>query len=210
MRTQLLGKRNVLILLASLLAVVLIYSLDLYKLTYRLQGWKTFGQTPVAVHQIQYFEADTPDLIGFRDPQSGANVNCGTTVAYVKTSGDETYRCCDTSDTIACLAGNFSGEIPATDEQCTNAIKATFDVPDSLAGAADYKVFASCSSGASAITTAQIDSGGQILWKSINTRTLDLITTVLRCILAPLLAGFVIWLIVTAIRGRKSEPIPRY
>ena len=209
MRTKLLNTRNMLLFLAGLLAIILIYSIDLYKLTYRLQGWKTFGQAPLAGSQIQYFVPDIPALIGFREPESGEAVTCGTTVAYVKT-GEGTYRCCDTGDRIACLAGNFSGEIPVADEQCTQAMKSTFGVPDTLVNTADYKVFASCANGSLAVTVTQIDSSGQILWKTVNTRTPDLIATVLRCIVAPLLLGFLIWLVVSSVRGKKNEPIPRF
>jgi hypothetical protein len=205
----------VLILLASLLAIILIYSINLYKLTYRLQGWTEFGKTPVAVSQIQYFLADTPALIGFRDPETGEPVTCATAVAYVKTAADETYRCCDTGDRIACQAGDFSSEIPVIDENCTGFVGRAFGIPVQPANTTDYKIFGSCAGNtarmtASGVTVTQIDSRGQILWKTINSQTIDLLTTVLRCILAPLLFAFAIWIVIQIIQRRKNEPIPRF
>jgi hypothetical protein len=215
MKTPLLKNRIWLVLLASLLAIVLIYSIDLYKLTYRLQGWKEFGQTPVAISQIQYFMADTPDLIGFRDPPTGESVTCGTTVAYVKTAAEELYRCCDTGDRVSCLAGDFSREIPASDENCTGFVADAFGIPARPANTIDYRIFGDCPGDtagmtASGVTVAQINSSGQILWKTINSRTIDLFTSVFRCIVAPLLLGLAVWIVIQVIRGKKNEPIPRF
>lgn len=215
MQTPFLKNRYLLVLLASLLLVVLIYSIDLYKLTFRLKGWTGFGETPVAASQVQYFVADTPDLIGFRDPGTGESVTCGTTVAYVKTAAAETYRCCDTGDRISCLAGDFSREIPAIDENCTGFVSEAFGIPVGAANAMDYRIFGSCpgdsaSMTASGVTVTQIDSSGQILWKTVNSQTIDLFTTVFRCVVAPLLVGLVIWIVIQIMRGKRNEPIPKF
>lgn len=214
MKVPLLKNRIGLVLLASLLAIILIYSIDLYKLTYRLQGWKEFGETPVSVSQVQYFVADTPDLIGFRDPATGESVTCGTTVAYVNAAG-ETYRCCDTGDRVSCLAGDFSREIPASDENCTNFVADAYGIPVQLANTVDYRIFGDCPGDtaritASGVTITQINNSGQILWKTINSRTIDVFTSVLRCIVAPLLLALAVLIVIQVIRGKKNEPIPRF
>jgi hypothetical protein len=215
MQTPLLKNRYLLVLLASLLLVVLIYSIDLYKLTFRLKGWTGFGETPVAASQVQYFVADTPDLVGFRDPATGESVTCATTVAYVKAAAGEAYRCCDTGDRIACLAGDYSREMPAIDENCTGFVTDAFGIPARPANSIDYRIFGSCPGDsarmtASSVTVTQIDSSGQIQWKTVNSQTIDLFTTVLRCIVAPLLFVFVIWVVFQIIQGKKNEPIPRF
>lgn len=207
--------RNILVLPASLLAIILIYSIDLYKLTFQLKGWTRFGEMPVAISQIQYFMADTPDLIGFRDAATGESVTCGTTVAYVKTAADGMYRCCDTGDRISCPAGDFSREIPAIDESCTGFVSEAFGIPAQLGNTMDYKIFGSCSSdatgmSASGATVVQVDNSGQILWKTVSSSTIDLVTTVFRCIVAPLLLFLIIWIVIQTMKGKKNEPIPMF
>lgn len=208
MRAQSFQNKNILILLASLLSILLIYSVNLYELSYKLKGWEKMGQSPVAARQIQYLMADTSALVGFKDPESGEQVTCGTSIAYVKTAAGDPYRCCDTGEKIACLAGDFSTEIPVFDEACTSSLKEVFAIPDTLEDTVDYQVFGNCS-GAIGVTVAQIDSSGQIQWKAVETRSLDLVTTVLRCIAGPLLLGLAIWTVVRMVRRRRNEPIPK-
>jgi hypothetical protein len=127
MNLQSFKNRNGLIILVCIAAAVLIYSIDFFKLDYRMTGWEQFGESPVTPARIQYFVADTPNLIGFKDT-GGESVSCAETVAYVETEAQETYRCCDTGDRIACLAGNFSTDIPPSDEACNNRITSCSEI----------------------------------------------------------------------------------
>ena len=209
MNIQLFKNRNGLIVLASVIAAILIYSIDIYKLNYRMTGWESFGKSPVEATRIQYFVPDTPNLIGFKE-DGGKTVSCAVTVAYVETDSQKPYRCCETGEEIACLAGNFSTDIPPVDEACNNSLRDLLGIPASLAGAKDYEVFGSCFDGTQAdVTVAQIDRNGQILWKSINVSTLNVLSSAIRCILAPALLALAGWIIFSTLRGNPYRPIER-
>lgn len=210
MNIQSFRNRNGVVILVSIIAILLIYSIDLYKLNYQMKPWEQFGEIPIPANQIQYFTADTPDVVGYKEIESGEMVSCATTVVYVRTSADETYRCCDTGDRISCLARDFSSDIPTTDVECTNYLRGLLGVPDSLMNTKDYRVYGSCPSGASNLTVAQLDDTGQILWKTIKVNDIDLVSSALKCILVPLLLLLAIWSVVVTVRGKKSEPVRRF
>jgi hypothetical protein len=202
--------RNGLIIVVCAVAIILIYSVDIMKLTYKMTDWQSFGQTPVTVSQVQYFLAEAPNVIGYSEP-GGSQVSCATTVAYVKTSSEETYRCCDTGDIISCLARDFSSDIPAMDEACLNGLREAFAIPSTLPGATDYQLYGSCSGdGASELTVTQVDANGQILWKFVNAGNILILSSTLRCILAPALLILIIILVVATVRSAPREPIPRF
>lgn len=197
-------------ILFSVAAALLIYSTDLFKLAYRAAGWEAFGDVPVAVGRVQYFVADTPDIIGYTEPDSGERVSCAVTVAYVETEAGKTHRCCDTGKKISCLAGDFTREIPPADDECLRGLSAMFGVPDSLANVKDYQVFANCSSGASSLTAVQIDNNGRILWKSFEGEQIGFTESVLKCVLGPLLLLLAGWIVFATMRGQPREPIRRF
>ena len=197
-------------ILVGIAAALLIYSTDIFKLAYRTAGWEEFGQAPVTVGRVQYFVADTPDIVGYIEPDSGERVSCAETVAYVETEAQETYRCCDTGGRISCLAGNFSSDIPTASEECIGRLKDIFGVPATLSNVREYKVLGSCPSGASRLTVIQIDPRGNILWKSFLYEELGFAASVLRCLLAPLFLALAGWLIVGIVRGQPREPIRRF
>lgn len=207
MNLQSFKNRNGLIILVSVVVAILIYSIDFFKLDYQMTGWKQFGDSPVAPARIQYFVADTPNLIGFKDI-SGENVSCAETVAYVETEAQENFRCCDTGGRIACMAGDFPSDIPPAEEACVNSLQELFDIPISLAGTRDYKVFGVCSGGSQAeVTVAQIDGDGQILWKFINVNTITVLNSALKYLLGPALLGLAGWIIFTTLRGNTYRPV---
>jgi hypothetical protein len=211
MNLQAFKNRNGLIILVCIAAGILFYSLDYFKLDYRMTGWKTFGESPVEPARLQYFIPDTPNLIGFKEDDSGETVSCAVTVAYIETATGEGYRCCDTGDRIACLAGEFPSDIPPADEACNTSVRELMGIPASLAGARDYKVFGSCADGSQTeVTVAQIDANGQIVWKSLNISTLSVVSSALKCILAPALLGLAGWLIFTTLRGSQYKPARRF
>lgn len=210
MNLQSFKNRNGVFILVCIVAAVLVYSIDVFKLNYRLNGWKSFGDSPVAPARLQYFIPDTPNLIGFKEEGSGETVSCALTLAYLETEAGKTYRCCDTGDRIACLAGNFSTDIPATDEACNQSLRELLGIPESLPGTIDYKVFGNCIDGTQAdVAVTQIDSNGQIHWKFINVSTLNVASSALKCILAPALLGLAGWLIYTAMRGNPYKSLDR-
>lgn len=189
--------------------ILLIYTIDLFKLNYRIKGWEEFGRTPVTASHIQYFIADTPNLIGYQELDGGEMVSCATTVAYLKTDTNESYRCCDTSSKISCLAGDFSNDIPAFDAECTNSLREIFGIPTTLKDTTDYQMYGSCpKSGHTEITVVQISGDGQILWKVFNATRIAMLSSTAKCILAPLLLILAVWVVVVTVR--KKEPIPRF
>ena len=210
MNLQSFKNRNGVIILVCIAAALLAYSIDIFKLNYRMTGWKSFGDSPVVPARLQYFIPDTPNLIGFKEDGSGETVSCAVTVAYLETGTGETHRCCDTDDRIACLAGNFHTDIPANDETCNAGLRELLGIPESLPGTIDYKIFGNCADGTQAdVTVAQIDSNGQILWKFINVSTLNVVSSALRCILAPALLGLAGWMIFTIMRGNPYKSLDR-
>jgi hypothetical protein len=210
MNLQAFKNRTGLIILISIIAALLMYSVDVFKLTYRMTNWKEFGSSPVTPAHIQYFVADTPNLIGFKEDGSGASVTCAVTVAYMETEAGKTARCCDTDDHIACMAGNFSTEFPVPEETCSNSMRELLGIPASLAGAKDFQVFGNCSGDADTeVTITQIDSTGNILWKYINVYLLTVVNSALKCVLVPALLGLAGWLIFSTLRGKKYQPLRR-
>jgi hypothetical protein len=207
MNLQSFKNRNGLLILVCIAAAVLIYSIDFFRLDYRMTGWEQFGESPVTPARIQYFVADTPNLIGFKDI-GGESVSCAETVAYVETEAQETYRCCDTGDRIACLAGKFSTDIPPSDDACNNSLRGLLGIPASVAGTKDYQVFGNCAGGSQAdVTVVQVDSDGQILWKFINVNTLAVVSSALRCVLGPILLGLAGWIIFSTLRENTYKPV---
>jgi hypothetical protein len=200
-----------LIILLSSIAILLFYTLDFNSLSYRVKDWETFAEMPVAAGRIQYFVADTPLLIGYTDPLSRTSISCATTVAYVETGSGDTYRCCDTGNGISCLGGDFSNEIPAVDETCTEQLRQAFSVPAIQEGAADYRLYGSCAdSPAPRLTIVQLDTQGQILWKFLDSEKVLLLIGTLRCVLAPLLLALIIGIVILTARAVPKEPIPRF
>ncbi|MFT3890601.1 MAG: hypothetical protein QM730_03120 [Anaerolineales bacterium] len=150
-------------------------------------------------------------MIGFKEDGSGETVSCAVTVAYVEAQDGTPHRCCDTDERIACLAGEFPSDIPPVNEACNSSIRELMGIPSSLENTKDYKVFGNCADGSQAeVTVAQIDANGQILWKFINISTLNVISSALKCVLAPALLGLAGWLIVTTLRGSTYKPVRRF
>lgn len=208
MNIQLFKGKNGFIILVCIIAVILIYILDLFKLAYQVTGWKAFGQTPVTVDQIDYFIADTPDVIGYKEPDSGEMVSCATTVAYVTTDTNDRYRCCDTGGRISCLAGDFSSDIPANDVTCRDQLISVFGISFPLEGLKSYEGFGNCMEGTEPqITVVYVKTDGQILWKYLNVEDITVLNSSLRCIVAPLL---IILIVVLIVRSIPKEPIRRF
>lgn len=202
--------RNTLVVLISAIAVLLIYTVDIFKFNYRLKGWEQFGQIPVAAGRVQYFMTDTPNVIGYREPDSGETVRCAETIAFVETDAQAPYRCCDTGERISCLAGDFSSDIPAADEECTNSLREIFGIPASLAGAKDYKIYGNCPAGGEAeVTVVQLDDNRQILWKSVNATRIGVVSSALKCVLGPLLSFIAIRTIMVMFQRKKPEALHR-
>jgi len=122
------SKKNILLLTILAVLTLLVYTVDLFKLNYRLAGWEEFGKPPILISHVQYFIADTPNIVGYLDRSIGEEVTCFAAVAFVESDTGETYRCCDTGELISCLDGDFSSDIPASDEQCVSELKNIFGV----------------------------------------------------------------------------------
>jgi len=205
------NRKNIILIAACVVAVLLIYTVDLFKLNYRMAGWNDFGETPVKIDHVQYFVADTPNVIGYTDHTLGQKVTCFEAVAYVETDTQEKYRCCDTGEQISCYAGDFSSDIPPVDDQCVAELQSMFGVPPAPAGAKEYTSYGNCSGGeAVELTVMQLDNDGKIQWKYVKTNSIQIANSVLRCILGPALLLLVGWVIYGIYQRKTAEPVRRF
>lgn len=204
------GRRNILLLMICAVLLLLVYTVDLFKLNYRLTGWKEFGSTPFVVAHIQYFIADTPNIIRYLDRTLGTEVTCHESVAFVESNAQETHRCCNADGTISCLQGDFSSDIPPADEQCVAELLDIFGVPDSLPGAKEYQFHGSCSGGRFAeLTVVQLDGSGTIRWKHVSVDAIQVMTSVLRCAFGPFLLLVILYVLYRIYQQRTTEPVRR-
>ncbi len=204
------NKKTIFLITVSAILILLIYSIDLFKLNYRMMGWDEFRETPVHISHLQYFVADTPNIIGYLDRSIGEEVSCYQAVAFVETDTGESYRCCDTGELISCLDGDFSSDIPSTDEQCVSELRDIFGVPDTLAGAKEYQFFGDCFGGRFAeLTVVQLDDSGVIRWKHLKVDTIQVMTSALRCVLGPALLLVVLYILYKVYQERTAQPVRR-
>lgn len=198
------GKTVLPVLLCGII-VLLIYAVDWFSLIYRLTPWQRLEETPVIPAQINYFVADTPNLIGYLEQDTGANITCAQSVAYLQMDTGEMARCCNAEGRIYCLAGDFSTEIPPADAACTDRLRAAFGVPASLPEAKDYKAYGDCSeSGNPQLTVVQLDASNRILWKTVSGFRLQILNGFLRCILGPALLALAAW----SLYNSRKKPDP--
>lgn len=190
--------------------LLLVYTVDLFKLNYRLTGWKEFGNTPFIVSHIQHFIADTPNIISYLDRTLGTEVTCHESVAFVETAAQETQRCCNADGTIFCLQGDFSSDIPPADGQCVAELLDIFGVPDTLPGAKEYQFYGSCSGGRFAeLTVVQLADNGTIRWKHVSVDAIQVATSVLRCALGLFLLLVILFILYRVYQERTAEPVRR-
>ena len=175
-------------MLLCLLAITLIYAVNIFPIAYNLTSWKSFGDLPIDTSRLAYFVADTPNVIGYREPGAADPVTCVEAVAFVEASGGDIIRCCQTeTKTVSCLQGDFSADIPPSDEACVGRMRETFGVDASL------QVFADCPEGGNPeMTVAQMDAQDRITWKTLRMNELSIVSIALRCALAPLLLGLAV------------------
>ena len=204
------SKKNVLLLTILAILTLLVYTIDLFKLNYRLADWKEFGEPPVLISHVQYFIADTPNIISYLDRSIGENVTCFEAVAFVEADTGETYRCCDAGEQVSCLKGDFSSDIPDTDEQCVSELKDIFGVPDTLAGAKEYQIFGDCLGGRFAeLTVMQLDDTGRILWKHVKVDAIQVMTSALRCVVGPALLLVIAYILYKFYQEKTAQPVRR-
>lgn len=203
-------KKKILLMASCAVLLVLVYAVDLFKLNYRLTGWREFGDAPVAVSHIQHFIADTPNIISYLDRNLGVEVTCFEAVAFVETVARETYRCCDAEGTISCLQGDFSSDIPAADEQCIAELRQLFGVPDTLPGAQEYQFYGDCLGGRFAeLTVVQLDEGGGIRWKHVKVDAIQVATSALRCVVGPALLLVILYILYKFYQEKTAQPVRR-
>lgn len=204
------NKKNILLITVLVSLTLLVYTVDLFKLTYRLADWKEFGATPVAISHVQYFIADTPNIITYLDRSIGEEVTCFEAVAFVESGAGQSHRCCATDGRISCLEGDFSSDIPQPDEGCVAELRGIFGVPDSLAGAREYQSFGDCRGGRFAeLTVVQLDGDGAIQWKHVRVDAIQLASSVLRCVVGPLLLLAALYILYRFYQERTAEPVRR-
>lgn len=194
-----LKNRNALFILLCLLAMALIYTVDIFPLAYNLTGWDQFGGLPIQPSRLVYFEADTPNIISYREPGAAEPVTCAEAVAYLEMNDGRVTRCCQAEKKISCLPGDYSNEIPPPDEACIGALRATFGVDESL------QVFAECpEDGSPRITVARADSKWNISSKTLTTFEPGIVSGFLRCAIAPFLLGLAVRAFL--LMRRKPDP----
>lgn len=205
------NKKNILMIAILLLLSLAVYAVDLFKLTYRLADWEQFGEAQVAIAHIEYFVADTPNIVSYLDRSIGEQVTCFEAVAFIETEAGEPHRCCEADGRISCLAGDFSSDIPQTDEGCIAELRDIFGVPDTLAGAKEYQFFGSCQGGRFAeLTVVQLDEKGSIQWKSVEVNRLQILSSVFRCVLGPILLLLVLRILYMVYQAKTAEPVRRF
>lgn len=195
-----LKNRSALSILLYLLAIALIYAVNIFPLAYNLTSWKSFGDLPIETSRLVYFVADTPNVISYRQQGATDSVTCSEAVAYLETSSGDITRCCQTEvKTVSCLSGDYVSEIQTSDETCISTMRETFGVDASLL------MFAECPEGGNPeMTVTQIDAEDQITWKTLTMFELGFVNSALRCVLAPLLLGLAIRSVI--IMRRKPDP----
>ena len=204
------SRKNILLITICAVMILLVYTVDLFKLNYRVTGWQDFGAAPVAISHLQYFVADTPNIIGYMDRALGEEVTCSEAVAFVATNAQESYRCCDAQGRISCLEGDFSSDIPPADEQCITELRGIFGVPDSLTGVREYQFYGSCSGGRFAeLTVVQLDDNGGIRWKHVKVDTIQVATSVLRCVLGPALLLVILYILYRIYQEKTTQSVRR-
>lgn len=188
MNTSMLKNRSVQFILLCLLAIVLIYAVNIFPLAYNLTSWKSFGDLPIEPARLVYFEADTPNVISYREPGAADPVTCAEAVAYFELTGDTNLtRCCQAETKVSCVTGDYTLAIPAPDETCIATMRQTFGVDGTL------QVFASCPEGGNPeMTAVQMDENDQITWKTLTMFELSAVNIALRCVLVPILLGLAI------------------
>ena len=204
------SKKNILAVTIVGVFVLLIYAVDLFKLNYRMTQWNEFGDAPVTISHIQYFVADTPNIIGYTDRVLEKEVTCSEVVAFVETAAGESYRCCDTREQISCLEGDFSSDILPADEQCVSELREIFGVPETLAGSKEYQFFGECSGGRFAeLTVVQLGADGMIRWKHVQVDTIQVMTSALRCVVGPALLLIVLYVLYKFYQEKTAQPVRR-
>lgn len=204
------NKKDIILTTSAAIIILLIYAIDLFKLDYSMTDWEEFGDPPVVVSHVQYLVADTPNIISYHDRNIGEKVTCYEAIAYVETQEQKTYRCCDAVETISCLEGDFSVEIPPADEQCIAELRTIFGVPDTLEGSREYQFFGECLGGRFAeLTVVQIDNNGMIRWKHAKVDAIQVATSVLRCVLGPVLLFFILYTLYKFYQEKTAAPVRR-
>ena len=204
------SKKNILLLTILAVLALLVYAIDLFKLNYRLADWKEFGEPPVLISHVQYFIADTPNIISYLDRSIGENVTCFEAVAFVEADTGESYRCCDAGEQVSCLMGDFSSDIPDNDEKCVSELIDIFGVPDTFAGAKEYQIYGDCLGGRFAeLTVMQLDDTGRILWKHVKVDAIQVMTSALRCVVGPALLLVIAYILYKFYQEKTAQPVRR-
>lgn len=205
-------RKNILLLVVICGGIFfLIYTLDIFKLAYRMTDWEKFEDTPFSISHIQYFVANTPDILGYTDHTLGEDITCFESVAYVETDSQEEYRCCDAGEKASCLKGDFSSDIPPADEECIAELREIFGVPDSDTASKEYQYYGRCSGGRFAeLTVVQLDNDGDILWKFVEVGSLQTINSVMRCVVGPVMLLIVLWLLYGTFREKPNERVRKF
>jgi len=111
---------------------------------------------------------------------------------------------------ISCLDGDFSSDIPASDEQCVSELKNIFGVPDTLAGTKEYQVFGDCFGGRFAeLTVVQLDENGSLRWKHLKVNTIQVMTSALRCVVGPALLLVIAYILYKFYQEKTAQPVRR-
>ena len=187
MNGSLLKNKNAHFILLYLFVMALIYAVDIFPLAYRLTPWRSFGGLPIQPSRLAYFQADTPNIISYREPGAVEPVTCAEAVAYLEMNDGNVTRCCQAETKVSCLPGNYNNEIPPPDEACIDILRATFGVEESL------PVFAECPEGGNPrLTVVQVNAEWDITWKTITMFEPGIVSGILRCVLAPLLLGLAV------------------
>jgi hypothetical protein len=192
------------LILFCVIAVMALYVLNPYQITYQLTEWKEFGALPIEPKQILDFTPQTQAWVGYIEPDTKEMFTCKEAILYVETENGENYRCCNSPEKISCILSGLPNQF--AEETCGQRMMEAKGIQYQLPQARDYKVFGHCpDSGDPTITVIQIASNGDILWKSINTLGLDILDVGLKCIIAPWLLVIAGWLTLVIVKASKTK-----
>jgi hypothetical protein len=203
-KTQPIKDFKIIILLFCIVAVGLIYSVNVYQLVYQFTEWNEFGKMPVDPYRILDFIPKTAIWMGYLNPETGEVITCKESIVYLETTDQKTYRCCNLPEKVSCVVSNLPS--PDLDQECQQYMIKLFNLPRHLVGSRDFKVFGYCPhSGSPAITAVRITNGGNILWKSVGTLEVDFINIGLKYCIGPWLILISGLIIVTIVKTKKTS-----
>jgi hypothetical protein len=99
--------------------------------------------------------------------------------------------------------------LPPTNSGITE-LRSLFGVPETLTGAKEYQFYGSCSGGRFAeLTVVQLDDNGVIRWKYVKVDSIQVVTSISRCVLGPSLLLAILYILYAVYQEKTATPVRR-